>query len=157
LTDEHSGETIIAKVPSTPSHPSRAVIEGINQLCRRQGISPEQIGYFAHGTTIGVNTLLERKGARLGMLVTKGFRDLITIGRARLPDTFDLAIERPAPLVPRHLVRVVDERMLADGSVRKALPEREVLTATAELLKEGIEALTITFLHSYRNDAHERR
>jgi N-methylhydantoinase A len=157
LTDENSGETIIAKVPSTPSHPSKAVVEGIEKLCQRKGISPRAIGYFTHGTTIGVNTLLERKGARLGMLVTRGFRDLLTIGRARLPDIFDLSIERPPPLVPRHLVRVIDERMLADGTVRKPLPEREVLAAVASLLKEGIEALTITFLHSYRNDAHERR
>ncbi|MFI5011641.1 MAG: hydantoinase/oxoprolinase family protein [Hyphomicrobiales bacterium] len=157
LTDEQSGETTIAKVPSTPSHPSRSVIEGIGQLCRRRNISPQAIGYFAHGTTIGVNTLLERKGARLGMLVTRGFRDLLTIGRSRLPDIFDLSIERPTPLVPRHLVRTIDERMMADGRVRRALPEEEILAAVESLASEGIEALTITFLHSYRNDAHERR
>ena len=144
-------------MPSTPSHPSKSVVEGIKQLCRRKGITPDAIGYFAHGTTIGVNTLLERKGARLGMLVTKGFRDLLTIGRSRLPDIFDLSIERPLPLVPRRLVRIIDERMLADGSVRKALPENEVLSAVESLVGEGIEALTITFLHSYRDDAHERR
>jgi N-methylhydantoinase A len=157
LTNEQTGETTIAKVPSTPSHPSKAVVEGIQQLCRRKGISPAEIGYFAHGTTIGVNTLLERKGARLGMLVTRGFRDLLTIGRSRLPDIFDLSIERPAPLVPRRLVRVIDERMMADGTARRELPEDEVLAAVESLAKQGIEALTITFLHSYRNDAHERR
>jgi N-methylhydantoinase A len=157
LTDESSGETIIAKVPSTPNHPSRGVIEGIRQLCDRRGITPAQINYFAHGTTIGVNTLLERKGARLGMLVTKGFRDLLTIGRSRLPDIFDLSIERPPALVPRSLVREIDERIMADGTVLRDLVDDEVLAAASGLLENGIEALTITFLHSYRHSAHERR
>jgi N-methylhydantoinase A len=91
------------------------------------------------------------------MLVTRGFRDLLTIGRSRLPDIFDLSIERPPPLVPRRLVRAIDERMLASGEVRRPLNEQEVLAAVDELLADGIEALTVTFLHSYRNPAHERR
>ncbi len=157
LVDESTGETTIAKVPSTPSHPSKAVLDGLAQLSAKKGITPAEMGYFVHGTTIGVNTLLERKGARLGMLVTNGFRDLLTIGRSRLPDIFDLCIERPLSLVPRRLVREIDERLLASGDILRPLDEAAVLAAVQELLDEGIEALTITFLHSYRNAVHERR
>ena len=156
LLDERSGRTLIAKVPSTPSHPSEAVIKGINQFTERHGISPDSVNYFVHGTTIGVNTLLERKGAKTGLLITEGFRDILSLGRSRLPDIFDLLVEKPQPLVPRRLVREISERVAFSGEVIKPLDVADVVRAAGQLVAEGAEAITITFLHSYRNPAHER-
>jgi len=156
LLEEHSGNTIIAKVPSTPSHPSKAVLDGLRQFTDRHHVRAAGIEYFVHGTTIGVNTLLERKGARTGLLITRGFRDIISLGRSRLPDIFDLLVEKPVPLIPRRLVREIDERMAFDGTPLRPLDSMQVIAAVRELLAEGMEALTITFLHSYRNAAHEQ-
>jgi N-methylhydantoinase A len=155
VLDETSGKTMIAKMPSTPSHPSRAVIAGLDHLSKRHNVAQAEIDYFVHGTTIGVNTLLERKGARTGLLVTNGFRDIMTLGRSRLPDIFDLLVEKPAPLIGPRYVREIHERIMHDGEVLQPLDSGEVVRATAELVELGIEALTITFLHSYRNPAHE--
>lgn len=156
LFDERTGRALAAKVPSTPAHPSDAVLQGIRQFTERHHVSPQQIAYFVHGTTLGVNTLLERKGARTGLLITEGFRDIMSLGRSRLPDIFDLLVEKPVPLIPRRLVREIRERVLFDGSVRTPLRIDEVLQAVGELVAEGIEALTVTFLHSYRNPEHEQ-
>lgn len=156
LMNERTGETLIAKVPSTPSHPSEAVLQGLAQFSERHGISPAQVDYFVHGTTIGVNTLLERKGARTGLLITRGFRDIMSLGRSRLPDIFDLLVEKPAPLVPRQLVRTVDERVSYRGEVLRPLDIEQMLVAVDELVAQGVEALAITFLHSYMYPEHER-
>ena len=157
LMDASLGATRVLKVPSTPSHPSSAVINGIESLARDAGIAVSEIDYFVHGTTIGVNTILERKGALTGLLVTRGFKDILTLGRARLPDIFDLLVEKPAPLIARRYVREVGERMMADGSILIELDVEEVGRAADELVALGVEALTITFLHSYRNATHEQR
>jgi N-methylhydantoinase A len=156
LMDERTGETLIAKVASTPSHPSAAVLQGMAQFSERRGISPAQVDYFVHGTTLGVNTLLERKGARTGLLITRGFRDIMSLGRSRLPDIFDLLVEKPVPLVPRQLVRTVDERVSYRGEVLRPLDIEQMLAAVAELVEQGVEALAITFLHSYMYPEHER-
>lgn len=155
LMEEATGRTLAVKVPSTPSHPSEAVLRGIAQLSERHGISPSAINYFVHGTTIGVNTLLERKGARTGLLITKGFRDILSLGRSRLPDIFDLLVEKPAPLVPRKLVREIHERVTFAGEVVTAIDEAQVLEAAQELIAQGVDALAICFLHSYRHPSHE--
>lgn len=156
LMNEATGQTLIAKVPSTPSHPSQAVLQGLAQFTERHGIEPRDVDYFVHGTTIGVNTLLERKGARTGLLITRGFRDILSLGRSRLPDIFDLLVEKPTPLVPRQHVRIIDERVSYQGDVLRPLDVAEVLVAVAELVAAGVEALAITFLHSYKYPAHER-
>jgi N-methylhydantoinase A len=156
LMDESTGRTLIAKVPSTPSHPSRAVLQGLAQFSERHRIEPSSIAYFVHGTTIGVNTLLERKGARTGLLITRGFRDILSLGRSRLPDIFDLLVEKPAPLVPRKFVRPIDERVSYRGDVLREIDVAEVVAAAGELVEEGVEALAITFLHSYKYPAHEQ-
>jgi N-methylhydantoinase A len=156
LLEEHSGRVLIAKVPSTPAHPSEAVVRGIAQFTDRHGIAAGSVNYFVHGTTIGVNTLLERKGARTGLLITQGFRDILSLGRSRLPDIFDLLVEKPQPLVPRRLVREIPERVAFSGEVVCPLDVSDVVQAARELIGEGAEAITITFLHSYRNPAHEQ-
>ncbi|MCW5773078.1 MAG: hydantoinase/oxoprolinase family protein [Rhodospirillaceae bacterium] len=155
LMDE-TGKVRIAKVPSTPANPEESVINGIRQFQEQYGIDPSEIVYFVHGTTIGVNTVIQRNGARTGLLVTKGFRDILNLGRSRLPDIYDLLAEKPAPLVRRRHVREIDERMLANGEMLRGVAAEEVRAAAQALVADGVEAITVSFLHSYRNDANER-
>ena len=157
LMNETTGVLTSVKVPSTPSHPTRSVVEGIRVFADRYKVPPSAIRYFVHGTTIAVNTVIERKGARTGLIVTRGFKDILNLGRSRLPDIFDYFTEKPEPLVARRDVKEIGERMLKTGTPYKALPEAELLQAVKELVDDGIEALTVSFLHSYRNPAHERR
>ncbi len=154
LMNESSGSMENMKLPSTTAHPSQSVISGIQRFAEREKVPPENITYFVHGTTLGVNAILERKGATCGLLVTKGFRDLLNLGRSRLPDIFDFLTEKPKPLVARRHVREIDERMLHSGKVYKSLPADEVLAAVADLVADGVEAVAISFLHSYRNLQH---
>jgi N-methylhydantoinase A len=155
VMDEHSGETFVLKVPSTPGSVA-GVVDGIRELERRHAIAGDRIGYFSHGTTVGVNTLLQRSGARVGALTTRGFRDTLELRRLRLSHPNDYFVHRPRPLVPRRLVREIDERMLANGEVYEPIDRAQVEREVAALLDEGVEALTICFLHSYRNPAHEQ-
>jgi N-methylhydantoinase A len=155
VMNEQTGETFVLKTPSTPGS-VEGVTEGIRELGRRYGIQGSQIGYFSHGTTIGVNTLLQRSGARVGALTTRGFRDLLELRRLRLSHPKDYFVHRPEGLVPRRQVKEIDERMLANGTVYQPIDRAQVESAVEELLAEGIEALTICFLHAYRNQAHEQ-
>jgi len=157
LMNEANGVLMSVKVPSTPSHPTRSVLDGIKVYASRYRVPPEAIRYFAHGTTIAVNTVIERKGARTGLVVTKGFKDILNLGRSRLPDIFDYFTEKPEPLVARRHVKEIGERMLKTGVTYKALPEAEVVQAVKELIADGVEAVTVSFLHSYKNPAHEQK
>ena len=157
LMDGETGEVRIVKIPSSPDHPTRSVTRGIGVLMERHALDPRDVEYFVHGTTIAVNTVIERKGAVVGLLVTTGFRDVLNLGRSRLPDIFDFLTEKPEPLVARRHVRTIDERMLHNGEVHRPLDENEVLRAAAELIQEGVEAITVSFIHAYRNPAHELR
>ncbi|MBI3968797.1 MAG: hydantoinase/oxoprolinase family protein, partial [Chloroflexi bacterium] len=157
LMDEESGRLRVFKTPSTPSQPQRAVVNGIEGIVAEFGVAAAAIGYFVHGTTIAVNTVIERSGARTGILVTRGVRDLMTLGRSRLADTYSFLVERPEPLVPRHLVREIEERTLANGRVYQTLDEEQVRREAKALHLAGVEALAICFLHSYKNPEHEER
>jgi N-methylhydantoinase A/oxoprolinase/acetone carboxylase beta subunit len=105
-----------SKISSTPADPSVAVIEGVGQLLAELSIPPGAIAEVLHGTTVGSNTILQRKGAKTGLITTRGFRDVLEIGRIRMPDMFDLTWEKPQPLVPRRHRMEVTERMASDGS-----------------------------------------
>jgi N-methylhydantoinase A len=155
VMNEQTGETFVLKTPSTPGS-VEGVTDGIRELERRHGIQGRQISYFSHGTTIGVNTLLQRSGARVGALTTRGFRDLLELRRLRLSHPNDYFVHRPVALVPRRLIKEIDERMLANGEVYVPIERAQVEACVEELLAEGIEALTICFLHAYRNQAHEQ-
>jgi N-methylhydantoinase A len=157
LMNEASGALMSVKVPSTPSHPTKSVLEGIRVYGERYKVPAQAIRYFAHGTTIAVNTVIERKGARTGLIVTKGFKDILNLGRSRLPDIFDYFTEKPEPLVARRHVKEIGERMLKTGVSYKPLPEAEVIQAVKELIADGVEAITVSFLHSYKNPAHEQQ
>jgi N-methylhydantoinase A len=153
--DDASGRTFVLKRPSTQS-PVDAVVEGIRDLHTRHGIAGEQIAYFAHGTTIGINTLLQRSGARVGVVTTRGFRDVLELRRLRLPSAQNFFAPRPRSLVPRRLVREIDERMLANGQVYRPIRQEDVVRAVDDLLTQGVEAIAVCFLHAYRNATHEQ-
>jgi N-methylhydantoinase A len=156
LTDDTGEQVLNFKTPSTPSDPAQAILRGIEQMVELHGVTPKDIEYFVHGTTLGVNTLIQRTGSVTGLLVTKGFRDVLEIGRLRLPDPTNYFAEKTPALAPRRLVREIDERMLAVGDVLKPLDTAEVHRAVEELLAVGVEAIGVCFMHSYKNGAHER-
>jgi N-methylhydantoinase A len=144
------------KVPTVPARPADGIVDGLRVLVDERGVDPREIGYFVHGTTIAVNALIERKGAKLGLLVTRGFRDLLIIQRLRLPQAQYWYGNRPEPLIPRVRVHEVDERMRADGTAAVALSTDSLAQAVQAARDQGIEGLVVCFLHAYRNAAHER-
>ena len=154
--DEVTGAVRVGKVLTTPKDPAQAVEQGVVALLQETGSAPASVRTLIHGTTLATNALIERKGARIGLLTTAGFRDALEIGREGRYDMYDLFIDQPTPLVPRHLRLEVPERLLPDGSVLRALDEEGARTAIAALMAQGVEAIAISLLHAYRNPAHER-
>jgi N-methylhydantoinase A len=154
-----AGDAVLheAKVSTTPSDPSEAVIAGVAALLRRLAIPPSAVAEVLHGTTVASNTILQKSGAATGLITTRGFRDVLEIGRIRMPEMFDLTWSKPQPLVPRRHRLEVGERMAADGSVVEDLNETEVLAAVEKLSAAGIESIAICFINSYRNPRHEQR
>lgn len=151
------GRTAFLKVSSTPEAPERAVVAGITAILAEAGGSAEDVAEVVHGTTVGSNTLLQKVGARCGLITTRGFRDVLEIGRVRTPGMFDLSWRKPEPLVPRRWRLEVSERIGARGEVVTPLDEEEVRRAGAELVAAGVESVAICFLNSYLNPAHETR
>ena len=119
LVDSSTGSFNVHKVLTTPDDPSRAVLDGLRALLSATGVEPAEITQIVHGTTLVTNALIERKGARTGLITTRGFRDAVEIGREHRYDLYDLFIDLPEPLVPRYLRLEVDERVFSDGSVRR--------------------------------------
>lgn len=154
--DSAGDRQVSHKELTTHDDPSRGVMAGIDRLLRESGIAPADIGRVVHATTLFSNALIERKGARTGLLTTKGFRDTLEIGRERKYELYDINIVKPTPLVPRHLRLEVPERLAVDGRVRVPLDEGAVLAAAAKLIAEGVTSLAVVFLHSYANPSHER-
>lgn len=153
--DEASGEMATVKVLSTPATPGQEVIDGLKVLEERFGISPDQVSYFTHGTTVGINSIIMRKGLKLCLFATENFTDVLELARLRMPDAFHLMSARPEPLITRDRVIPIRERMLADGSVDIPL-DRDSLRAGVDKARGlGAEGIVICFLHSYRNPAHE--
>lgn len=150
------GALVIHKEPSTPDDPGRAVVTGLRTLLARAGVEPREVREVVHGTTVASNAILQKRGAPTGLLTTRGFRDVLEIGRIRTPDLYDLTWEKPAPLVPRRHRLEVDERMAADGTVLRPLDPATVAAAADQLAGAGITALAICFVNSYRNPAHEQ-
>ena len=156
LFDECGSEIAVAKRLTTPTDPSVAVIEGTAALLRREDVPMAEVESIAHGTTLVTNAVIERRGAKTGMLVTAGFRDILDMGFEQRYDLFDLRLTWPDPLVPRRLRREVPERVGHDGRVATPLNLESTRTAVRDLVESaGIEALAICFLHSYANPVHE--
>ncbi len=146
-----------SKVSTTPDDPARAVVTGLDGLLKELRIPAGRVAEVLHGTTVGSNTLLQRAGARTGLITTRGFRDVLEIGRIRMPDMFDLTWDKPKPLVPRRHRLEIDERIAADGSIVEPLVEASVVAAGEQLTAAGIEAVAICLINSYRNPTHEQR
>ena len=141
----------------TSSHdPSEAIFAGLARLLREAGTDPDQLHSLVHGTTLVANTIIERTGARVGYVTTRGFRDSLEMGREIRYDLYDLQLEPPRPLVRRPLRREVGERIDAEGHIVLPLDEAELRTVAAELAADGVEAIAVCFMHAYRNPEHER-
>ncbi|MEU0469091.1 hydantoinase/oxoprolinase family protein [Amycolatopsis sp. NPDC006131] len=145
------------KLPTTPHAPNEAITVGIARLLAETGTPAGDVAGVVHGTTLVTNTLLERTGAVVGLLTTRGFRDTLEMGREIRFDTTDLHARPARPLVPRHLSRGVAGRIAADGAELEPLDEDEVLARVREFRAQGVEAVAVALLHSYRDDKHERR
>ena len=145
------------KLLTTSTAPEEAVLEGACRILDDSGTPASAVELVIHGTTLATNSLIERKGAKTGLITTEGFRDSVEIAYEHRFEQYDLYMERPAPLVPRHRRLGVPERVAADGEVLLALDEGVLIEQARALEGEGIEALAICFLHSYMNAYHERR
>ena len=157
LIDDETGSRAVGKVLTTPEDPSEGVESGLAELLGREGVDARQVGTIVHGTTLVTNALIERRGAKTALLTTEGFRDALAIGTEHRYDMYDVFIEKPEPLVPRSLRYGVRERSLDDGSVMLGLDEEQARAVVAELRERGVRAVAVSFLHSFRNPAHERR
>ncbi|MGH7089942.1 MAG: hydantoinase/oxoprolinase N-terminal domain-containing protein, partial [Stellaceae bacterium] len=150
--DEAEARIRHAKSLTTPKNP----VQGVLDCIAKAALDPGAIGTLIHGSTIAINTLIERKGATVGLLVTRGTKDVYIIGRGNRPEAYNLFFHRARPLVPRHRTFEIDERLYAGGEVRERLSRDSVRAACAALDKEGVDAIAICFLHSYANPEHER-
>lgn len=148
---------ITLKVPTTRARPAAGVIAGLELLATEHGIRPADIGYFVHGTTIALNTLIERDGARLGLMVTRGFRDLLVIQRLRMPTPYNWRTGRPEPLLPRRHVFEITGRLGPDGAEETPFREEDVDAAIEAARAAGLDGLVVCLMHAYRNPMHEQR
>jgi N-methylhydantoinase A/oxoprolinase/acetone carboxylase beta subunit len=159
--DDEAHQVVIHKLPSTPDDPGRAGLTGLEQLLKRAGTAVDTLDFLVHGTTVATNILLEKNGARVGMITTRGFRDVLHIGRKNRPHNFSHAQEiarQTQPLIRRRHRMPVSERISApDGDVALPLDEGEVRDAVAKLREEGVEAIAICCLMSFLNPKHERQ
>ena len=153
--DESTNELHTLKVLSTPEEPGAEVMEGIAALRTRYGVEPGTITYFTHGTTVGVNTVIQRKGVRLCLFTTRNFVDVLEVARLKMPDPYDLHSKRPDPLVSKDRVIPVDERMRADGTVDLPVDEASVEAAVSRARALGVEGIVLAFINAYRNPANE--
>jgi N-methylhydantoinase A len=151
--DEHTGTLAFGKTLSTPQR----LVDGIDKGVEKAGSDFRSAGLFLHGSTIAINTILERTGARTALLITEGFRDIYEIGRINRPDAYNLFFRKHVPLVERALRFEVKERVLADGEIERPLDEDEIVALGERLEKLGIEACAILFLNCYARAEHEAR
>ena len=155
LHDEDTGQTLNIKVPTTPSELSRCFLEGLRALEDKVERGLPGLEFIAHGTTVNTNAIIQRQGAKAALLTTKGFRDVLEIGRQIRPGAYDFFSERPAPLAPRSLRLEVAERIASDGSVIAPLSEPDLMEAVKFFLQHRVDAVAVCFLNSYANPAHE--
>ena len=158
LVDEKSGSIHTAKVPSTPADSSIGVMNGVAKVCDNAGVDPREISQVMHGTTVATNTVLTGTGAKVGLVTTKGYRQVLQIARSYVPGGLGgwVIYNKSEPLAPLSCTIEADERMGADGSVVRKLNKTALTRELKKLKKENIEALTISLVNSYANPAHER-
>ncbi|KQR77090.1 hydantoinase [Burkholderia sp. Leaf177] len=157
VLDETDSSIRTLKVLSRPDQPGAEVLKGLGVLSARDGISPTDISYFTHGTTVGINTVIQRKGAKLALFCTEDFEDVLELARLKIPRFHDLYSRRPAPLISRDRVFPVRERTDATGEVLTEVNHETVVRALESANLHGCEGIVISFLHSYRNSKNEER
>lgn len=155
LIDTEDGSSIGIKSPTDAFHPEEGIRKGIHILKNEYGLKAEQVEYFVHGMTIGLNTLLQRKGSKIALFVTEGFKDILNLQRLRLPVPFDIHSTLPQPLVTRDMVFEISERQLKDGTEYKPLDTNSLKEACEKAIKNKAEGVAICFINSYKNAAHE--
>ena len=156
LVDADTGQVRVVKVLTTPEDPAHGFMSALERGLAECGAGGPDVAAVVHATTVATNAIIEGKIARVGMLVTRGFRDILEIGRQIRSRLYDVHLQKPAPLVPRRWSLEVGERLDAEGNVLEALDVSEVRAAVRRLRTEGVEAVVICFLHAYLNPAHER-
>ena len=157
LVDDETGEFFTNKCLTTPFDPSEAVEQGARQLLNTRSGSMADIDEFIHGTTLVINAIIERKGAKTGLITTKGFKDVLELGREIRYDAYDIFSEYPEPLVPGFLIKEVNERVTSDGRVIRKLEKEEARKVLREIKDTGIESLAICLINSYENPVHEKQ
>lgn len=145
------------KQSSTPEDPSKSIIDGIQSILEIKNIKPNEVTYLAHGTTVATNALIEKKGAKIGLLTTKGFRDLMEIGNQKRPSLYDLLKQKPESLIPYGLKCEVEERVMYDGTVKIPLDEDMVKDVVSYLKEQGVEGIAVCTLFSFIDPIHEKR
>ena len=155
LYNEKDNSITIDKIPTTPEEPQKAVIEVVKRNLSSETI--KDIEFFLHGTTVGLNALLERKGSKVGMLCTKGFRDVIEIRRGDRDEMYNLFWQPSEPLVPRYLRLELKERMFANGNIHTALNEEEVEKACKFFIEEEVSSIAVCLINAYANNEHEKK
>ncbi len=159
LYNEKTGRLHLTKVPSTPADQSIGVLQGIHKIAEQAGIDPNEIELILHGTTVATNAVLEGKGARVGLITTKGFEQILHVARGQTPGPLAgwIIMLKPDPLAPLELTRGLSARVTARGREVTPLDEKEVRRHISELHAAGIEALTVSLINSFANPVHERR
>ncbi|MDH3231697.1 MAG: hydantoinase/oxoprolinase family protein, partial [Alphaproteobacteria bacterium] len=155
--DEATGTVRVGKRPSTPDDPGRAILEGLQEVAAEHGIPLNAVRRFSHGTTVATNALIQRKGGAVALVTTKGFRDLLEIGRQTRPHMYDLYMDHPPPLVPRQHRLELDERIDAAGEALRAPGDDAIAEVVAQVRATGARACAICFLFAFLNPAHEQR
>ncbi|HLI91618.1 MAG TPA: hydantoinase/oxoprolinase family protein [Ktedonobacteraceae bacterium] len=157
--NDETGEFFRMKTPSTPADPSQGILEGLRRICQDNNVSASEVTHLLHGTTVATNAVLEGKGARVGLLTTQGFRQILHLARSQTPGPLAGWIIMSKPEPPASLIdtREVRERMDARGNVVTPLDEEQVHSVVRDLVESGIESLTVSLINSYANPAHERR
>ena len=156
LRDQASGASWFAKTLSTPSDPARATLEGIDRLASVRPFRLADVGEILIATTVATNAILERKGGRTALVTTRGFRDVLIMGRSKRFDTYDLWLDKPRPLVPRRAIHEVGERIGPDGEVLAPLDPDSIAAVADRLADDEVESVAVSLLHAYANPAHER-
>ncbi|MBG9817442.1 hydantoinase/oxoprolinase family protein [Bacillus safensis] len=154
LINEATGELTELKTPTVTDDPAQGIINGLN-LLKKRGVDLSKIQYLVHGMTIGLNTLLQRKGADLALFVTEGFQDILSLQRLRLPIPYDFNSRLPEPLIPRKHVYPISERLIHDGTIKKPLHLQQLDEAVQHVMSKKLAGIVISFLHSYQNPVHE--
>src|SRR5262249_43537868 len=147
------------KTPSTPADPSLGVLTGVSRICEVSGVSPSDLAYLMHGTTVATNALLEAKGARVGLITTRGFRQILHLARSQTPGPLAgwIIMVKPDPPAALEDTREANERMSAQGEVIEPVDVDHVKEIVRDLVESGVESLTVSLINSYANPEHERR